>query len=101
MKSIKWKLVVIYLAVVFIVMIVSGTFIIMRTESADIETKKSELRISVKRIKEEVINKYDVDDFQKQLGNQYNGKINSPSEIYANILDKNGANNATSATSSS
>lgn len=101
MKSIKWKLVVIYLAVVFIVMIVSGTFIIMRTESVDIETKKSELRISVKRIKEEVINKYAVEDFQKQLGNQYNGKINSPSEIYVNILDKNGAIIATSATSSS
>lgn len=101
MKSIKWKLVVIYLAVVFIVMIVSGTFIIMRIENVDMETKRSELRTSVKRIKEEVINKYDIDDFQKQLGNQYNGKINSPSEIYVNILDKNGAIIATSATSSS
>lgn len=101
MKSIKWKLVVIYLAVVFIVMIVSGTFIIIRIENVDMETKRSELRTSVKRIKEEVINKYDINDFQKQLGNQYNGKINSPSEIYVNILDKNGAIIATSATSSS
>ena len=71
MKSIKWKLVMIYLALVFIVMIVSGTFIIVRTRNIEIANKKSELEISANRIKEQVINKYDEKDFQVQLAEQY------------------------------
>lgn len=99
MKSIKWKLVVINLVIVFVVMIVSGTFIIKRIQTADNNGKLNELEGYVKRIKEEVINKYDSSKFSEQLGNQYNSKMNSSSEIYANILSNDGTIIATSSTS--
>lgn len=94
MKSIKWKLVVIYLALVFMVMIISGTFIIMRIKNVDIKSIESQLEYSVGRIKEEVINKYDEKDFKVQLDNQYGYEKNFSSQlqsrIQVNILNLSG-----------
>ncbi len=95
MKSIKWKLVMIYLALVFIVMIVSGTFIIVRTRNIEMTNKKSELEISANRIKEQVINKYNEEDFQMQLAEQYANRSALSSQVSANIIDAEGETIAT------
>ncbi len=90
MKSIKKKLVIVYLALVFIVMIVSGTFIIMRTKDVEVKNKKDELIYSVERVVEEVINKYEESDFQIQLDSQYSGGNTYSSQIHVNILNSLG-----------
>lgn len=95
MKSIKWKLVMIYLALVFIVMIVSGTFIIVRTRNIEMTNKKSELEISANRIKEQVINKYSEEDFQIQLAEQYANRSALSSQVSANIINAEGETIAT------
>lgn len=99
MKSIKWKLVVIYLTIVFIVMIASGTFIIMRTKEVEYTDTRTDLSDWSKRIKEEVINKYDEADFQVQLNHQYVTQGDTSSKIYVDIIDSNG-NTIASSTSS-
>lgn len=100
MKSIKWKLIFIYLTIVFIVIIVSGSFIIIRTKDVEYADKQKDLIDWSKRIREEVINKYSEEDFQKQLNNQYNSQSDSPSKIYVNIINSKGDTIATSTSSS-
>lgn len=44
MKSIRWKLVFMYLTLVFIVMLISGTFIILRIKEQEINKAEDELK---------------------------------------------------------
>ncbi len=82
-SSIKLKLVIIYLALVFIVMLVSGTFMLasMRIE----ETNKSvdSLKLFTKNINENVIQTVSPENFQDALKNY-------PSKQLGYILNKEG-----------
>ena len=59
MKSLKLKLVVIYLALVFIVMIVSGTFMLTRVKMDETDKLHKDLVRYAEIVEEEIINVYD------------------------------------------
>lgn len=69
MKSIRWRLVFMYLSLVFIVMILTGTFIIVSTESREQRKASEELRQCAVYIEEQVIEQYDSRYFQDSLIN--------------------------------
>ena len=59
MKSIRWKLVFIYLTLVFIVMIISGTYIIIMTDSQETKNAEEELKQCAVYVEEQIIGEYD------------------------------------------
>lgn len=67
MKSIRWRLVFMYLSLVFIVMILTGTFIIVSSESREQRKASEELRQCAVYIEEQVIEQYDSRYFQDSL----------------------------------
>ncbi len=89
MKSIKLKWVAIYLALVFIIMIISGTFMITRTNLQ--ETKKAETKLEAfsLHIKEQIIQVYPPEEFQEELSNGITFK-NATDGIQGNILNRRG-----------
>ena len=70
MKSIKWKMVFIYFTLVFIVMIISGTYIIVMTDSKETRNAEEELKQCAVYVEEQIVREYDnPDDFQKGFDN--------------------------------
>ncbi len=67
MKSIRWRLVFMYLSLVFIVMILTGTFIIVSTENREQRKASEELRQCAVYIEEQVVEQYDSRYFQDSL----------------------------------
>ncbi|MDR2903336.1 MAG: cell wall metabolism sensor histidine kinase WalK, partial [Clostridiales bacterium] len=63
MKSIRWRLVIMYITLVFIVMIASGTFIIISFRNQAFKTAERELRDDAESIRKEVIDLYPKDQF--------------------------------------
>ena len=55
MRSIKWKLVAMYLGLVLIVMIVSGTYILLSLRNIEINKSRQQLEIYAEKIVEQVI----------------------------------------------
>ena len=95
MKSIRWKLVILYLSLVFIVMILAGTVIVISTDNREKSKASEELRQGAIYIEEQVINLYDAESFQENIAklsfiNQAQRSIN------AYILDKEGRTIASS-----
>ncbi len=65
MKSIRWKLVFIYLILVFIVMLMTGTFIILNIKNHELKKAEDELRNCAVYIEEQIVNGYnDEQEFQ-------------------------------------
>ena len=54
MRSIKWKLIVMYLGLVLIVMIVSGTYILLSLRNIEIDKSRGELERYAEKINEQV-----------------------------------------------
>lgn len=99
MKSIRWKLVFIYLTLVFIVMIISGTYIIIMTDSQETKNAEEELKQCAVYVEEQIIGEYDTpEEFQKGFDNFFIVR-SSMKNIQANILDKDGNTIASSASS--
>ncbi len=69
MKSIRWKLVFLYLSLVFIVMILTGTVIITSTENREKSKASEELRQYAIYIEEQVVDQYDSRYFQDSIVN--------------------------------
>lgn len=67
MKSIRFKLIFIYLVLVFIVMIISGTYIITSLKTKEFENVEEELKTTASYIQEQIINEYNEDEFQEAL----------------------------------
>lgn len=100
MKSIRWKLVFMYLSLVFIVMIISGTFIIMRTDSREIKNAEDELAGCAAYISEQIIDRYEnPDEFQAAFLQLF---ITSSSlrNVQANIIAPDGKTIASSTAAS-
>ena len=55
MRSIKWKLIAMYLGLVLIVMIVSGTYILLSLRNIEINKSRQQLEIYAEKIVEQVI----------------------------------------------
>lgn len=69
MKSIRWRLVFMYLSLVFIVMILTGTFITVTTQNREQRQASEELHQCAVYIEEQVIEQYDSRYFQDSLVN--------------------------------
>ena len=67
MRSIKWKLIIMYLGLVLIVMIVSGTYILLSLRNIEMEKSRQQLEIYAEKIQEQVINAAEEENFQENL----------------------------------
>lgn len=94
MKSIRWKLVIMYIAIVFIVMISSGSFIIVSLRMNETERARTNLKYAAESLNDAVIRgNDDASEFRKWFEN------NTVSDsIERNILSADGRTLATSVT---
>ncbi len=91
MKSIRFKLIFIYFILVFIVMIISGSFIILSIKKQETKKIENELKNSAKYIKEQIINEYeDYSQYQNILNNLLIQRVFPLQNAQISILDKNG-----------
>ena len=86
MRSIKWKLIVMYLGLVLIVMIVSGTYILLSLRNIEIDKSRGELERYAEKINEQVIEGGKPEDFQQELLKTVSNAVG----IQGNILDASG-----------
>jgi len=87
MRSIKWKLIVMYLGLVLIVMIVSGTYILLSLRNIEIDKSRQQLEIYAEKIYEQVLESGDHSDFQDALLMTITNSVG----IQGNILDRHGS----------
>lgn len=99
MSSIKWKLIAMYLGLVLIVMIVSGTYIVLSLQNIEVDKSRSQLELYAEKISEQVVKSYEEKDFQKGLEEFSKGSSNT--QIQGNILDYMGETIATTITTRS
>ena len=92
MRSIKWKLIVMYLGLVLIVMIVSGTYILLSLRNIEIDKSRGELERYAEKINEQVIEGGKPEDFQQELLKTVSNAVG----IQGNIL--NGAGDTIAST---
>lgn len=86
MRSIKWKLIVMYLGLVLIVMIVSGTYILLSLRNIEIDKSRQQLETYAEKINEQVVEGGDPDEFQAKLLRTVSNAVG----IQGNILDADG-----------
>ena len=92
MRSIKWKLIVMYLGLVLIVMIVSGSYILLSLRNIEIDKSRGELERYAEKINEQVIEGGKPEDFQQELLKTVSNAVG----IQGNIL--NGAGDTIAST---
>ncbi len=96
MRSIKFKIVLLYILLVFLVMIVSGTFILTRIRQEESDKAYESLILYTKNAENRVINVYDNEaDFDKALLDIYETPQSDYSIFYdyqIAILDNDGIN---------
>ena len=98
MRTIKWKLVAMYLGLVFLVMIVSGSFILLRYQNNEMEKARDQLEVYAQMVSEQVVLNYDESSFQSGLI-QIARSGSTTGQIQGSILDRTGATLATTVTS--
>lgn len=91
MRSIKWKLIIMYLGLVLIVMIVSGTYILLSLRNIEMEKSRQQLEIYAEKIQEQVIDAAEEENFQENLQKTVTNAIG----IQGNVLNANGETIAT------
>ncbi len=99
MKSIRWRLVFMYLSLVFIVMILTGTFITVTAQNREQRQASEELHQCAVYIEEQVIEQYDSRYFQDSLVN-LSIVSSALRNMDASILDSQGRTIACSTASS-
>ena len=86
MKSIKWKLMVMYIGLVLIVMMVSGTYILLSIRNIEISKSRTQLETYADKIKEQVVYSGNEENFQEVLIRTVSNAVG----IQGNILNKKG-----------
>lgn len=86
LRSIKWKLIAMYLGLVLIVMIVSGTYILLSLRNIEIDKSRAQLESYAEKINEQVIESVEERNFQEKLMETVTNAVG----IQGNILDSNG-----------
>lgn len=86
MKSLKWKLITMYLGLVLLVMIVSGTYILLSLRNIEISKSRQELVSYAEKINDQVIAGGEEEYFQSELFKTVSNSIG----IQGNILDAKG-----------
>lgn len=89
MKSIKWRLIVMYLGLVFIVMVVTGSYMLLTMQKTEVDKAKSQLKLYSEKVCEQVVESYDEADFQTGL-EQFTQTNSSGSQIQGNIINSYG-----------
>ncbi|MFI3230832.1 MAG: ATP-binding protein [bacterium] len=90
MRSIRFKLIFMYFILVFIVMIISGTFIIFSTQQEEVSKAQLEIQSFANLIEDQVINEYESDlNFQNGLNEFFKREFFS-SSIQGSIINKDG-----------
>lgn len=95
LRSIKWKLVAMYFGLVLIVMIVSGTYILLSLQNIEVDKSKNQLELYAEKINEQVISSNNEDSFQQELAKASSNTVG----MQGNILDAQGNTLASTAVS--
>ncbi|MEA5083749.1 MAG: ATP-binding protein [Lachnospiraceae bacterium] len=98
MKSIKWKLIAMYLGLVLIVMMVSGSYILISLQNIEMDKAKSQMELYAQKVSEQVVLSYEEDSFQTGLI-QFSKSGSNSAQLQGNILNKTGETIATTTTS--
>ncbi len=83
MRSIKWKLIIMYLGLVLVVMLVSGTYILLSLRNSEFEKSRQQLELYAEKIQEQVLENSEELYFQDALLKTVTNAIG----IQGNILD--------------
>ncbi len=86
LRSIKWKLIIMYLGLVLIVMIVSGSYILLSLRNIEMEKSRGRLAQYAEKINEQVIEGIEEIHFEDMLM----ATVPNAVGIQGNILDANG-----------
>lgn len=86
LRSIKWKLIIMYLGLVLIVMIVSGSYILLSLRNIEMEKSRGQLESYAEKIEEQVVQDNDTEHFQDKI----RGAVTNAVGIQGNILDAKG-----------
>lgn len=89
MKSIKFKLVLVFMSIVFIAMIVSATFIVFKYRSDEAKAEEVNLRNFTRMIEEQVLSNYDENRLQDGFNSVFASMISS-SDIEGAVLSADG-----------
>lgn len=94
LRSIKWKLIVMYLGLVLIVMIVSGSYILLSLRNIEIEKSRKQLELYAEKINDQVIENNEEGQFQETLLRTVTNSVG----IQGSILDASGDTVASTST---
>lgn len=78
-----------YLGLVFIVMVVTGSYMLITMQKTEIDKAKSQLKLYSEKVCEQVVESYDESDFQTGL-EQFTQTNSSGSQIQGNIINSYG-----------
>ncbi|MBR5467724.1 MAG: HAMP domain-containing protein [Firmicutes bacterium] len=98
MKSIKGKLIALYLGLVLVVMMVSGSFILLSFQSMELQKAHDQMRVYAEKISEQVVLSNDEADFQSGLLS-FSQSGSSDSALQGNIISLDGVTIASTASS--
>ncbi|MCI1958116.1 MAG: cell wall metabolism sensor histidine kinase WalK [Clostridia bacterium] len=98
MKSIKGKLMAMYMGLVLIVMIVCGTYILVSLQNIELGRARQQMELYTEKISEQVVESYDESDFQKGL-EQFGKSGSDTSQIQGSIINTDGDTIATTVSS--
>ncbi|MDE6357885.1 MAG: cell wall metabolism sensor histidine kinase WalK, partial [Eubacteriales bacterium] len=91
MKSIRFKLIFIYFILVFIVMIISGSYIILSIQKQETKKVEEELKNSARYIKEQIIDEYkDTEEYQNILNDILIQRVFPLQNAQVSIIDSTG-----------
>lgn len=83
-----------YLGIVFVVMIVSGTFILLRYSNSEKNSAKNQMQVYAEKISDQVVLSSDEMNFQGRL-KEFSGSVSNSSSMQASILNSIGETIAT------
>jgi two-component system sensor histidine kinase VicK len=89
MKSIKGKLIAMYLGLVLVVMMVSGSFILLSFQNIEFQKAKDQMQLYAEKISEQVVLSNDEESFQSGLL-QFTRSSSTTNQIQGNIINLEG-----------
>lgn len=78
-----------YLGLVFMVMIVTGSYILLSMQKTEIDKARTQLELYAEKVSEQVVESYEESDFQNGL-EQFTRTSSSGSQIQGNIINEYG-----------
>ncbi|MFI3175254.1 MAG: ATP-binding protein [Bacillota bacterium] len=86
MRSIKWKLIIMYLGLVLLVMIVSGTYILLSVRNSEYDKSRQQLELYAEKIEEQVLE----DNWEVYFQDALLKTVTSAVGIQGNVLNGTG-----------